>query len=123
MSGELSVLNCRAGDLKFSFDSANPIEVERARRVVADMLKRGYALFVDVGGTLRKVTAFDESTNSYIIADGPLYAGDAEPPQSRPSTQSTLTVATQPRKPGRPPKKSIPARSHKAIAIAPTAGG
>ena len=73
MSGELAVLSVGEGDMKFSFDKAQPAEVIRARRVVADMLRRGYALLVEVerGGEKRfeRVQRFDEATDSYVIAD------------------------------------------------------
>ena len=101
-TGTLDVLNCRAGDMKFSFNSDNPEEVEKARKVVTDMLKRGYILFVQDGDdekNLRKVEAFDEKRDLYIVSDAP------EPK----------------RRGGR--RKGIPAKTAKGTAIAPTAGG
>jgi hypothetical protein len=77
MNGTLDVLNCCAGHMSFSFDNGDPLELERAKRVVTDMLKRGYALFIeDKDGKLAKVKKFDPKRAEYIIADGPLYAGD-----------------------------------------------
>lgn len=38
--GHLSVLNCGAGDLEFKFDTEDPQEVVRAKRVIEDMLRR-----------------------------------------------------------------------------------
>lgn len=58
--GGLDVLNCNLGDLKLSFDPANPVEMDRAKRAVRDMLRRGYVIFVQVDGKLHRVKQFDE---------------------------------------------------------------
>lgn len=69
---ELDVLNCGAGDISLVFNANDPMEVERAKRIVQDMLRRGYALFVTgTDGKLTKVNAFDEKLGVYLIADGP----------------------------------------------------
>lgn len=120
--GELSVLNVFRGDMKFSFDSANPQEVERAKRVVEDMLKRGYSLFVDEGdGKLKKVKKFDAATCEYIIADGALYQGN----QNGGSSEQETTARTEtPRGKGKQaPTRRVPACRVKTTGIAPTAGG
>ena len=73
MTGELGILNVGAGDIKVSFDKSNPAERIRASRIVKDMLKRGYALLVEVDRNGQKAferaTAFDENTCEYIVAD------------------------------------------------------
>jgi hypothetical protein len=105
----LSVLNCTMGDMKFSFDSDDPQEVERARRCVRDMLKRGYILFVETTKGLRKVTGFNAKNDTYIIADGPQAT---ETPDAKSETPKAKTC-----------RSTVPARGAKATAIAPTAGG
>lgn len=112
--GELSVLNCTAGDIKVSFNSSDPQEVERARRIVEDMLRRGYILFVEVKGKLRKATGFDPKTDEYILADGPLYGA---PPMDEPTPE----VSHEPKRRGRPPRAS--AKSTRATGVPPTSGG
>lgn len=105
MIGSVDILNCGAGHLRFSF-SDDPIETERASRVVQDMLKRGYALFVDSGnGKLRKVKTFDPKKLEYIIADGPLYPGTSVMGKSSGGL------------------RSIPAKKVKTTAVGPTSGG
>lgn len=106
--GTLHVLNCGAGHLKFTFGD-NEIEAERASRVVQDMLNRGYALFVEGKKGLRKVNAFDAKTREYIIADGPLYPGDAEK-RSKPKRGKGVPLR-------------ICANRARATGVAPTAGG
>lgn len=49
MIGELAILNVAAGDTKLSFDPANKAEVQRASAIVEDMLKRGFALLIQIG--------------------------------------------------------------------------
>ena len=68
---DVSVLNCGAGDMTFSFDESDPQECARAERVIKDMLRRGYLLFAKVSGKLTRVMEFDSKTREYIIADGP----------------------------------------------------
>lgn len=73
MNGELAILNVAAGDTKLSFDKSNPGEVIRAGRIVKDMLKRGYALLIEVERdgqkAFERALDFDDKTSEYIIAD------------------------------------------------------
>lgn len=46
--GQIGILNVGAGDTKISFDKNNPAERIRSARIVTDMLRRGYALLVEV---------------------------------------------------------------------------
>ncbi len=80
---ELSILNVGAGDVKVSFDKSNPAERIRACRIVKDMLRRGYALLVEVERDGKKAFEraldFDEDRAEYIIADfDPVWAGEAD---------------------------------------------
>lgn len=103
--------------MRFSFDSDDPQEVARAQRVVQDMLARGYILFVDVDGKLERVKRFNPKTNCYIIADGATAA-----PTTVESIEEVRPAVKRGR--GRPRKeREVPARSHKATSVAPTAGG
>jgi hypothetical protein len=71
--GDLSILNVGAGDTKITFDSKNPAEVIRTSRIIKDMLRRGYALLVEVERdgvkAYERALDFDEKTSEYIIAD------------------------------------------------------
>jgi len=72
--GVVGILNVGAGDTKLTFDKSNPAERIRAARIVRDMIRRGYALLIEVddgkGGTVQvRATDFDENTCEYIIAD------------------------------------------------------
>lgn len=71
--GTVGILNVGAGDIRISFDKSNPVEVIRSRRIVTDMLRRGYALLVEVDRdgqkAFERAIDFDEKTDSYIVAD------------------------------------------------------
>lgn len=74
--GSLGILNVGTGDTKLSFDKSNPAERARAAQIVGDMLKRGYAILVQIGEQggepiYRRAKAFDPETCEYIIAGGP----------------------------------------------------
>ena len=90
----LAILNVGEGDTKITFDKDKPGELERARRVVADMLKLGYAILVHVGETkggkpkYRRATGFDPKHDEYIVTDAP-----AEPVQRVPVTARAVAVS------------------------------
>jgi hypothetical protein len=141
-AGSVGILNVGAGDTKLTFDRNNPVERIRAARIVKDMLRRGYALLVDVGdGKYQRVHDFDEERCEYIIAD---FAPEAS--NELPAPRVTLREEVEhgkgvepqedaahaptdggegggPRRRGRPPKRSLPAEQHNAVAVARTAGG
>lgn len=119
--GSVSVLNTAKGDMKFSFDPSNQLEVERASKVVQDMLSRGYSLFVDEGdGTLKKVKKFDPKTNEYIIACGP--TATVEPKEKESDLPTRGKPGPKPGSRGSSGRR-VPARSVSTTGVAPTAGG
>jgi hypothetical protein len=130
--GSVAILNVGAGDIRLSFDNTNPAELIRAARVVKDMLRRGYALLVEVdeGGEkrYRRALDFDESACAYIIADLDPKAGETPEEQlnadrikSRPQASEREEPATKKQR-GRS-RKSVPASGARAVAVAPTSGG
>ena len=107
-AGTLSILNVGAGDLVISFDSDDPDEVAKARKMVEDMLKAGYALVVEEeDGTHSPVQRFDPETDEYIVADINFRKAKGE---SRARRQKA-------------PKRRLKASRARATAIAPSAGG
>lgn len=74
MTGQVGILNVGAGDTKLTFDNQNPAETIRAARIVKDMLRRGYALLIEVDQSdgskaYQRALDFDESKAEYIVAD------------------------------------------------------
>ena len=74
MSGTIGILNVGAGDTKLTFDPKNPSEVARTSRIVKDMLRRGYALLIEIGKDEKgepkyaRAKDFDEKHCEYIHA-------------------------------------------------------
>lgn len=136
-NGSVGVLNVGAGDTKLSFDPNNPQERIRAARIVADMLKRGYALLVEVERDgvkkFERALGFREDTCEYIIADfDPLQAAqvdeeEAEVPheEDQPAAETALPEAREkapaPKRRGR--RKAVDAGTTRAVAVARSAGG
>lgn len=121
-TGELRVLNVGHGDLRFTFNKDNAIELEKARRCITDMLRRGYALFIEVDGENGQkktviVKSFDPERECYIIGDtgaaGAVPVDETEFDEAKPS----------PRRSKKPATRMVPMRTSKATAVAPTAGG
>lgn len=126
MPGELGILNVGAGDTKLTFDPKNPAETERASRIVKDMIRRGFALMIEVGQNdkgpiYQRAHDFDESTAEYIIMGGP---SDQEIEQEIANVEEPSGAPRQGRKASpRRTSKRIPASSTNAVAVARVAGG
>lgn len=125
----LSILNVSTGDTKLSFDKDKPAERERAARIVTDMLKRGYAILVQVGERdgrplYQSATGFDPLTCEYLIAGLPeeeereisASISGKEPP-------AASSPGPAPRRGGRARRQRKPAESTPAVAVARSAGG
>ncbi len=115
--GTLAILNCTTGDTRISFDSNSPEEVERAKAVVEDMLKRGYCIAVIVGGRMERAVGFDPKTNEYIVQDRgePLKKEGDGVHLNDPKMKSRGRRASTTRK--------VKASDTSAISVGPTAGG
>jgi len=122
-NGTIGVLSVGAGDFKLSFDKNNPVELERAKRIVTDMLRKGYAILIEVGKQngepiYRRAKAFDPETCEYIIDGVP-------DEQKQPAETPAESEGEKPRR-GRPPGSRnvrIAAASTNAVAVGRTAGG
>lgn len=128
MSGELAILNVGDGDTKLSFDKNNRKELERAKRIVTDMLAKGYAILIEVGKDektgeplYRRARAFDPETVEYIIAGDPVSEADIElaveqtPAEHKAATRARMVKKTR--------DSRVPADKTRAVAVAPVAGG
>jgi hypothetical protein len=136
MTGSVSILNVGAGGTKLTFDKSNPAEAIRAARIVKDMIRRGYALLVEVDGVYRRAHDFVEDSQEYIIADfdptssqslddGPPISQPEEFKSDQPSTEEASGEAEAPPAPaaknGR--RRTIPASSARVVAVGRSAGG
>ncbi len=143
--GTIGILNVAAGDTKLSFDPSNPSEVIRSGRIVKDMLRRGYALLVEVERdgvkAYERALDFDHQTCEYIIADfDPIVAAEHDATESqenndesKSSTEERTPEATpqvkligggEKKRRGRPAgTKRIAADSTHAVGVSRSAGG
>jgi len=146
--GSCSILNVVGGDVKVTFDKDNPAETIRAARIVKDLLRRGYALLVEVERDgekkFERALDFNEQTAEYIIADYDPQTvlhetqrpvGPALKPQqqerdeedgesSAPEESGADSTEEAPQKKGRGrPRKAIPAATTRSYAVARSAGG
>jgi len=118
--GTVDVLSCGNGHTTLNFNSDDPLEVERAGRVVSDMLRRGYALFHEgKDGKLRRVKGFDKKKTSYIIAVGPEPTAEQETQDD--GREPTLTKTGGKKR--KTKTTSVPAGRGRVTAVAPSAGG
>src|SRR5688572_10358585 len=106
-TGVLDVLNCGAGHLSFKFDKGDEEEIAKAKKVITDMLKRGYMIFVEVDGKQKRVRKFDPKQNEYILEEPDVIA-EPEP-----------SVAPK----GKTKERRLPMKSTRATAVGPSAGG
>lgn len=120
--GELGILNVGQGDTKLSFDKQKPAERERAAAIVTDMLRRGFAILVQVGEKAGKplymrAESFDPETCEYLIVGLPESTAEPET-EARQSTDREVVKNRRGRKAGR-----VDASATHATAIARSAGG
>lgn len=68
-AGHLDVLAIGRGHLRLTVPEGDALEREKAGRIVEDMLRRGYAIFVETEGGTERVRAFDPERFVYLIDD------------------------------------------------------
>ncbi len=134
---EIGILNVGAGDTKLIFDKDNPAECIRAARIVTDMLRRGYALLVevDVGGVkkFQRVKEFRPETCEYVIADfDPMVAATEDAKEEQVHEEIEQASAAPAAGEGTPGKSKrgrkggsrvIPATGARGVAVPHMAGG
>lgn len=152
MGGILDVLNTGGGHISVSFDRASAVERDRARRMVLDMLRRGYAIFVEVAGELVPVRDFDPDRGLYYVTDVPavpvtaeipLSAGGEGPGSNRPTPPAGVDDGVplrgdaarapepvaqcprchRPKHRGRCARRAVPMETARATAVGRSAGG
>lgn len=123
-SGTVGVLNVGAGDTTLTFDPNNPTELERAKRIVTDMLRRGYAILVQVGTKkgeplYARAKGFDPATAEYLI----VHADDVEIDPAITHGRGIKAGHKKTKGGGAGRERRVPAASTRAVAVGRTAGG
>jgi hypothetical protein len=97
--GMLDVLSVGKGDIRLTV-SGTPEEIEKGRRIIEEMLAKGYSIFVEGETGLKRVKKFNPARMTYVISE-------LAPPGSE---QKVV-------------EKEVPVAGSKAKAIGRTAGG
>ena len=110
--------------MKIIFSKDDPIELDRAKRAVTDMLKRGFVLFVHgEGKEMYRVLEFDPAKEEYVIADVPCATSEepvaAKEPSDAPEPAAEPTATAR----GRAGKKRVPMSGAKVTSVGRSAGG
>jgi hypothetical protein len=104
--GMLEVLSVGKGDIKISLDNKNPADVANARKLIEEMMSKGYGIFVETDTGLSRVKKFNPKRMTYVITE---FVEPAEPAVGRPGRRTR--------------DRDVPVAGSKAKAIGRTAGG
>jgi histone deacetylase complex regulatory component SIN3 len=117
--GVLEVLSIGKGDLKIEIGDSNE-DRAKAQRIIEEMLRKGYTLFVETPDGLEKVTRFLPDEMAYVVADVPelVPPGAAAAPGGNPEP-----AAGKPAREKRGAARKVPVAGSKTTAIGRTAGG
>lgn len=126
-TGTVGILSVGSGDVRISFDKNDPAERIRAARIVTDMLRRGYALLVEVERrgkkSFQRAKAFREDTCEYIIADLDSSADEPEDTDGAENDESAREPKATSKGRGKGRDVRVPAEKARAVAVARSAGG
>lgn len=130
--GILEVLSVGKGDLKIAIGDSNKDRAD-AQRLIEEMLRKGYTLFVETADGPLKVTRFLPDAMAYAVVDTPEVVSAAEPHipgdylDGREDEGDLADLPPEPEQapaPRRPRKpRIVPVAGSKTTAIGRTAGG
>jgi hypothetical protein len=116
--GMLEVLSVGKGDLKITVGDSNKDRAD-AQRIIEEMLRKGYTLFVETADGPLKVTRFDPDRMVYVVADTPGVEPEPAPESAGAGEDEPEVRARQ----AKPRTVTVPVRGSKTTAIGRTAGG
>lgn len=79
--GMLEVLSVGKGDVKLTVGGDDPAEIAKAKRIIEEMLAKGYGIFIETDEGLTRVKRFNPKRMTYVIselADEPAGAAPAK---------------------------------------------
>ena len=115
--GMLEVLSIGKGDLKLVVGGEDPQDVEKAREVIEEMLRKGYSIFVETDKGLVRVKRFNAKRMTYVISEMPEeepVASVAAPKEERPAPKRSAKGSGF---------REVPVAGSRATAVGRTAGG
>lgn len=81
--GVIDVLSVGRGHMRVEIPENDPAQLEKARLMIEDMLKRGYSIFIETSdGKTRRVKKFNPKRMTYLI-DAPDDLGKVETPVAK----------------------------------------
>src|SRR6266567_3435839 len=107
--GMLEVLSVGKGDLKIEIGDSNKDRAD-AQRLIEEMLRKGYTLFVETPDGPLKVTRFLPDVMAYVVVDTPDMAPEPAGPEAEPVPKRQRKLRT------------VPVAGSKTTAIGRTAG-
>lgn len=113
--GVLEVLSIGKGDLKLMVDVDHPEDVEKARKLIEEMLRKGYSIYVETDGGPKRVKKFNPKRMVYIISE------IVEEQTGGETAARTKTAAGKGR--GKIVERQVPVAGSRATAVGRTAGG
>ena len=105
--GVLEVLSVGKGDIKLVVGGDSPEEIEKGRQVIEEMLRKGYAIFVETDKGPSRVKKFNPRRMTYLISE----IAEGEPADSGGPQKRKVT------------QKEVPVAGSRAKAVGRTAGG
>jgi hypothetical protein len=124
LQGSLDVLSIGKGDLRITI-GGDADDTEKARKLITEMLEKGYAIFVETDDGLTRVKRFMPKRMTYVISD----FGDTPDldPVVPPPIDGGRRAAGygDPEVKGRKRKRTreVPVGGSKSVAVGRTAGG
>lgn len=127
--GMLEVLSVGKGDLKIQIGDSND-DRANAQRIIEEMIRKGYTLFVETADGPLKVTKFLPDKMAYLVADTPGVVPEPEEAPDEPADEMPEDEAVPaPDKPAAKPvskpgrRRKVPVAGSRTTAIGRTAGG
>lgn len=109
--GALEVLSIGKGDLKLTVDGSNPQELEKGRRLIEEMLRKGYGIYVETDKGPMRVKRFNPKRMTYLIVDEP--DPEAAPVPPAPAKRAGKRAAY----------REVPVAGSRSTAVGRSAGG
>jgi len=115
----IEVLSISKGDLKITVGPGRA-DRERAKKLISDMLRAGYAIFVETDKGPVRVQGFEPDHMAYLVLEKEEAGADeqaAQAPEEAPAPNPRRT------RKARSARREIPVAGSKATAVGRTAGG
>jgi hypothetical protein len=119
--GMLSVLSVGKGDLRLTVGGDDPDEIEKGRKVIEEMLRAGYGIFVETDKGLTRVKRFNPKRMTYVITE--IVDEPPKPMESVAPAEPAKPVHPNGRRRHRTTEREVPVAGSRATAIGRTAGG